>query len=186
MVSRRSSSFSRWTGIALLAVFSFAGCGYTTKAKLPEGVQALHIEPIKNAIDLSTEVSDKTRFKVYRPGLEVDITHAITNRFVFDGNLRVVSADKADAVLRAKLIDYRRDPLRYTSEDDIQEYRLNVTIDAALIDARTQEVLWHETSLTGDATFFLSGSRAISEDEATAKAVEDLARRVVERTVELW
>jgi len=32
--------------------------------------------------------------------VEVDITNAVINRFIFDGNLKVVKNDKADACLR--------------------------------------------------------------------------------------
>src|SRR5574341_1211316 len=50
--------------------------------------------------------------RAHSPGIEVDITNAIINRFIFDGTLQVVSLEKADAVLEAKLVDYRRDALR--------------------------------------------------------------------------
>jgi hypothetical protein len=144
------------------------------------------VPPIKNGIDLSAEISDKDRFRVYRPGIEVDLTNAIINRFIFDGNLKVTSADKANSVLVATLTDYRRDPLRYSEGDDIQEYRLSITIDVMMKEAATGKVIWSAPSLTGDTTFFLSGQHAKSEDEAAAKAVEDLARRVIEKTIEVW
>ena len=173
-----------------LALFLFtlpvmSGCGYTTKSMLPENIRRVHVPPVKNSIDLSSEISDKTPFRVYRPGLEVDITNSIINRFIFDGQLKVTSDEKADARLEATLVDYRRDALRYSAGENIQEYRLSVTIDAMLVQKSDKKVLWHER-VTGDTTFFLSGPRALSEDQATAKAVEDVARRVVEKTIEYW
>ncbi len=191
MVSNMVKHFKRpaifFTSALLLFIsFYISGCGYTTKTVLPDNIKTIHVAPIKNAIDLSGEISDKSRFRVYRPGVEVDVTNAIINRFIFDGNLKVVAKPKADAVLEAKLVDYRRDPLRYSDSDDIQEYRLSVTIDAIVYLAKDHKVLWHETVLTGDTSFFLSGPRALSEDEAVAKAVDDLARRVVDKTIEAW
>jgi outer membrane lipopolysaccharide assembly protein LptE/RlpB len=171
--------------LLLAASLALAGCGYTTKSLLPENIRRVNVPPVKNAIDLSSEISDKTPFRVYRPGLEVEITNAVINRFIFDGQLKVVSADKADATFSAALVDYRRDALRYSAGEDIQEYRLSIVLDAALLQKSDNKVLWKER-LTGDTTFFLSGPRAVSEDEAAAKAVEDLARRVVEKTVEYW
>lgn len=161
------------------------GCGYTTKTVLPGNLKTIYVAPVKNGIDLSTEISDKDRFRVYRPGVEIDITNAVMNRFIFDGNLKVVKSEKADAVLEAKLIDYRRDPLRYSDANDIQEYRLSVTIEASLIQVNDHTILWHE-NLIGDTSFYLSGARATSEDEAVAKAVDELARRVVNKTIESW
>ncbi len=165
----------------IAAALLLSGC-YTTKTALTGTVRTIHIAPVENAIDLSAEISDRDRFRVYRPGLEVDITNAVINRFIFDGNLKVAGPG-ADAVFRGKLLEYRRDPLRYSEGDDVQEYRLNIVIDASV--AAAGKDLWNG-QVVGDTTFFLTGSRATSEDEALARAVEDLARRVVEKTVELW
>ncbi len=172
--------------LVFVALLSLSGCGYTTKHLLPENIKSVTVPPIKNGIDLSAEISDKDRFRVYRPGIEVDLTNAIINHFIFDGNLKVVSMDKADAVLEATLVDYRRDPLRYSEGDDIQEYRLSISIDVSLKEKTTGKVIWHDGNLVGDTTFFLSGAHAVSEDEAAAKAVEDLSRRVIEKTIEVW
>lgn len=172
-----------------VAVLAVAGCGYTTKSLLPEDIKSVYVAPVTNSIDLSAEISDTERFRVYRPGVEVDLTNAIINAFVFDGTLKVAAAETADAVVEASLKDYRRDALRYSEGDDIQEYRLSILIDVTV--SRTspadasQKLLWHEP-VAGDTTFFLTGPRAESEDEAVSRAVEDVARRVIEKTIELW
>ena len=164
---------------------SFSGCGYTTKSLLPENIKRVSVPPVKNGIDLSSEITDKTPFRVYRPGLEVEVTNAIINRFIFDGQLKVARDEKADARLEATLVDYRRDALRYSNNEDVQEYRLSITVEATFTQKSDNKVLWKDR-LTGDTTFFLAGPRAISEDEASSRAVEDVARRVVEKTIELW
>lgn len=167
-------------------VFLSTGCGYTSRTLLPENVRAVHVAPIKNAIDLSSEIGDKTRYRVYRPGIEVELTDAVINRFVFDGHLKVSSLEEADAVVEAKVVEYRRDPLRYTDSDDVQEYRISVVADVVVYRRPGRRVIWREKNLIGESSFFLSGARAISEDEAAALAVKDLARRVVEQTLEVW
>ncbi|MBI4352737.1 MAG: hypothetical protein HY593_02305 [Candidatus Omnitrophica bacterium] len=178
-----------WTFLLLFCLaFSFflGGCGYTTRSLLPAEIRTVHVAPVKNVIDLSAEVSHEDAFRLYRPGLEVDITNAVINRFIFDGHLKPASPERADAVLEAKLVDFRREPLRYSDADDVQEYRLSVVIDAALYAGKDRKVLWREEHLTGDVTFFLSGPRSVSEEAALARVVEDTARRVVEKTVEVW
>lgn len=186
MVTRSTLRFVPLFFFVTALFLNVAGCGYTQKSLLPEHIKTIHVAPVKNTIDLSSEVSQKDQFRVYRPGTEVDLTNAIINRFIFDGNLGIARPGSADAVVEAKLIDYRRDPLRYSEADDVQEYRLSVTIDIEVYEAKDHKVLWHEANLTGDTTFFLSGPRAISEDDAASKAVEDVARRVVEKTIEIW
>lgn len=170
----------------VVAAGALSGCGYTRKSLLSENIKSVYVAPVRNAIDLSGEVTDRKPFRVYRPGVEVELTNAIINRFIFDGNLKVESPGAADATLEAKLIDYRRDALRYSDNDDIQEYRLSVVIDVTVFETRTKKVIWSDRSLTGDTSFFVSGPRAISEDLAAQRAVEDTARRVVDRTIEIW
>lgn len=174
----------RFLAAVSLAVL-LAGCGYTTKSLLPADIKSIHVPPVANAIDLSAEVTDKRPFRVYRPGLEVDITNAVIDRYIFDGNLRVTPLERADAKAEIRLVDYRRDPLRFSSADDVQEYRITVTVDVNVVRTRDNTTLWSGRE-AGDSTFFLSGPRAVSEDEATREAVEDLARRVVDRTIEIW
>lgn len=171
--------------VVALVGLSQSGCGYTTKTELPENIQRVHVLPVANAIDLGTEITDKTPLKIYRPGMEVDLTNAIINRFIFDGNLKVTPLERSDAVLTARLVDYRRDALRYSEGDDVQEYRVSILIDAELKERNSQKILWKQ-QITGDTTFFLAGARVASEDEAANRAVEDAARRVVERTIEYW
>ena len=171
--------------LALVLALSLTGCGYTTKTMLPSNVKSVHVAPVKSGIDLTSEVSDKTPFRVYRPGVEVELTNAIINRYIFDGTLKVVSPDKADAVLEATLVDYRRDALRYSDGDDVQEYRLSVVVDARMYQKSDNKTLWSKR-ITGDTTFFIAGPRSVSEDQAALTVVEDTARRVIEATLEYW
>ncbi len=152
---------------------------------LPENVRTVAVLPVANAIVLSEEITDKTPFRVYRPGLEVALHNAIINRYLFDGTLKVASPEKSDATLETSLIDYKRDALRYSEGEDIQEYRLTITIDAKMTQKSDGKVLWSKR-IIGDTTFFLAGPRALSEDQAANRAVEDVARRVVEATIEYW
>jgi hypothetical protein len=55
-----------------------------------------------------------------------------------------------------------------------------------MIDNTTGEVYWEEPSFAGEATYFLTGAQAKSETAALDEALTDLARRVVERTVQNW
>ena len=173
-----------WAVFFLFAL-SLSGCGYTSKTILPENIKSIHVAPVQNTIDLSAESEEGSAYRTYRPGIEVNLTNEIINRFVFEGTLKVALPDKADAIVEAKIKDYRRDALRYTESDDIQEYRISLVADVAVYTVADRKLLWQE-SLTGDSSFYLSGPRAVSEDEAAAKAVQDLARRIVERTITLW
>ena len=127
----------RFYFLPLIAILALSGCGYTTKSLLSESIKTVYIPPVKNGIDMTAEVTDRNPFRPYRPGLEVDLTNALINRFIFDGTLKIATAENADLVVEASLVDYRRDALRYSEGDDIQEYRLSVSMDVHATERRT-------------------------------------------------
>ncbi len=162
-------------------VFISLCCGYTTRSALISQYRTIRVAPVDNAIDFT----QATRRSFYYPLLEVRIHDAVVNRFLFDGNLRVAPTETADLLMESKLVDYTRGALRYTDNDDVQEYRVQVVLAAVLKDTRADKVLWQKT-IVGEATYFVAGTLTATERSAVDEAVEDLARRVVEQTVQHW
>ncbi|HOY08926.1 MAG TPA: LPS assembly lipoprotein LptE [Candidatus Omnitrophota bacterium] len=173
-------SFRFWFITAVL--FGMAGCGYTTQSALPARLKTIFVEPFINSIDYTAD-GDR---QIYFPLLEVKVRNAVIDRFLFDGNLRVTEKDQADLVLSGELVRYERYALRYTDNDDVQEYRVHVIVNLVMKDRRHNEVLWEESGFAGEATYFVSGALATTESSALEEATVDLARRVVERTIENW
>ncbi|MCU0666539.1 MAG: LPS assembly lipoprotein LptE [Candidatus Omnitrophica bacterium] len=169
-----------------LAVLLSAGCGYTTRSLLSGQYKTIYIAQFENKMDFTDAALSGNKYKLYKPGLETDVAKATSSRYMLDGNLKPTQEQSSDLVLRGSLVDFRRDPLRYTDSDDVYEYRLNVVVDLKLYDRHKDEVLWEEKGFTGDYTYFTSGPAAKSESVAINEAVNDLARRIVERTVEQW
>jgi hypothetical protein len=118
--------------------------------------------------------------------MEVDLTKEIISRYQFTGLLRPTSVDRADCRLEGELVGFRRDALRYDASQQIEEWRLSVLVNLRFIDQSANQVLWEERNFTGDATYFALGAAAEAESTALSRAITDLARRVVERTVEDW
>jgi hypothetical protein len=148
--------------------------------------RAIYVHPFVNKVDITNETYQANRYRIYRPTLETDITQSVINKFLFDGNLRPVKEDAADLVLKGELVEFRRDPLSYSDSDTVTEYRLNIVVNISLWDKKENKLVWSENNFTGDSSYFTTGSNAKSEDTAVTDAITDLARRIVERTVEQW
>ena len=88
--------------------------------------------------------------------------------------------------MKSELIDYKRDSLRYDANDNIEEYRIKLIINMKLEDVKKGTVVWTQNGFTGEMTYRTSGPGAKSESTAVRDAEVDLARRIVERTVEAW
>lgn len=170
----------------LLLTTALMGCGYTTHSLISDKFKTIYVTPFINKIDITQETDAARKYKVYRAGLETDITKAVINKFLFDGNLKPIKSESADVVLKSELIEFRRDPLRYTESDEVEEYRLNLVVNISLWNNRDNKLIWEEKGFTGDTTYFTQGTTAKSEDTAINEAISDLARRIVERVVEQW
>lgn len=165
--------------LVLLFLLLGGGCGYTTKTVLPQNIQTIYVETFKNKLSVG-------QLYAYEPGLETEITNAVIRRLHRDGNLKVVKKAQADAVLEGNLVRVDQEGLRFTGLERIEEYRLFLVVDLRLVDRKTGGVLWEEKDFSGDTTYFVTGPRAVSRTEAFDKAVDRLARNIVDRVVEDW
>lgn len=173
--------------LSLCLLFCFHGCGYTTHANLNKtGFRTIYVSPFVNKVDTTSEFSEGRRFATYFPLLENTVTNAVVDRYVFDGNLRIVREDDADLVLKGQLVNYRRDSLRDSEDDTPEEYRVTIFVNIILTDNKTKTVIWERNEFAGDSSYFTTGQFIKSESQAVQDAAKDLARRIVETTVEAW
>ena len=183
-----------------LAIYFFlltavlAGCGYTTRSMLSGKYRTIYITPFLNKVDVTQEAYSANKYRIYRPMLETDITRKVVNKYLFDGNLKPQREGQADLVLKGELVEYRKDPLSYTADNnDVTEYRINIYVNISLWDAKENKLLWQESNFNGNYSYFVKTPTInpgnvviVSEDTGVNNAIEDLARRIVERTVEQW
>lgn len=184
-----TKTWRTWVAVGLWSVVCglwSAGCGYTTRPGLPSYLRTIHIKPFVSTIDLTQLTTATNRFPLYRHGMETEVTKAVINRFQFTGLLRPSGPEKADCRLEGEVVEFRRDALRYNANQQVEEWRLSVVVNVRFHDLHTDTLGWEEGRLTGDTTYFELGSKAESESAALDRAIQDLARRVVERVVENW
>ncbi|MBI3010862.1 MAG: hypothetical protein HYY57_07755 [Candidatus Omnitrophica bacterium] len=167
-------------------LFAASGCGYSTRPGLASRFQTVYVKPLVNKIDVTQIQTGENRFPIYRHRLEVDLTDEVVSRFQFTGLLRPTRSEQADCRLEGELIAFRRDPLRYDASQQVEEWRLNLVVNLRFYDQRSGVLLWEEPGFTGDTTYFARGAKAESESTALNRAITDLARRIVERSVENW
>ncbi|MCX5712182.1 MAG: LptE family protein [Candidatus Omnitrophica bacterium] len=174
--------------ILLSASLSLAsGCGYSTHSAFISQYRTVYVEPFINKVDFTQEKYIANKYRTYKPLLETDVTHAVVDKFLFDGSLKPVPRENARLILKGEVVQFRRDPLRYDADNEtVLEYRINIVVNISLRDVQEDKILWEENGFTGDTTYFVSGSSIKSDDQATQDAIADLARRIVERTVEAW
>lgn len=190
-MKNRISPFLFLITVFCLLTTGLTGCGYTTRSMLSGKYKTIYITPFLNKVDITQEAYSANKYRIYRPMLETDITKKVINKYLFDGNLKPVKEGLADLVLKGELVEYRKDPVSYTSDsDNVAEYRININVNLSLWDKQENKLVWEENNFNGNYSYFTSFASGnvirVTEDTAVTNAVEDLARRIVERTVEQW
>ena len=117
--------------------------------------------------------------------MELEATRAIRDKFVFDGNLKVTDQKNADLILKGELVDFRNEALRYNRSDNIEEYRIRIVVNMEM-QTKDGKTRWKENNFAGESLYRPTGGLAKTETQAITDANDDLARRIVERTVEEW
>jgi len=163
-----------------------SGCGYTTNSLLPSELDSIHINNFKNEINIAKEISDKRSNYTYRPGLENEITQQVINKFIFNNDLSIKSAENASMLLDGALVDYQLIPLSYNRDENVVEFRIEIFVDMTLTNNLTGKVMWKEKRFMGNYTYSLTGPNSMTESAAIPYTVNDLANRIIERVVEAW
>lgn len=163
-----------------------SGCGYTTRVYIGP-YRTIYIEPFKNSINIASAKSEYANYVSYYPLLESTITKKVVERFIFDGNLKVVKAEDADVIIKGELTYYNRSALAYAqNNEDVTEYRLTLVVNLEFYNNKTQKAIWRQDGFEANTTYFTAGSLAISEKAALDNTVVELARRIVESVTEAW
>jgi len=164
--------------LAFLMVWT--GCGYTNKIVLPyEDAKTIAVPMFRNAIPPESMLT-------YIAGLEPEVTQAVIDELVRDGNLKVVDEKNADLVLEGALVRYEQEGFRFNLYEQVAQYRLFIVVSLKLVDTRTKKVYWEEKNFTGETEYFIEGPRAIPQEQATEKVIADLADKIANRVVEEW
>lgn len=172
--------FKQTGHFVFILMLAFSGCGYTRKSALPEGVNTIFVETVKNKIDINDVYA-------YVPGMEIHITNELIKRLNVDGNLRVVQdPSQADVILNTQLNKIEQDGVRFTSLERIEEYRMYFIVSFELVEAKTKRLIFQEGNFSGDSEYFVGDIRSIAREEAAERAAVRLAKNMVDRIVEDW
>lgn len=160
----------------MLLLLTLAGCGYRPLGSggisdLPLTVKTIAIGTLKN--------------RTLRPTIQPALKEALIRRFAADARIRVVE-EGADALLEGAIEGFGEEPLAFDSTDTARRLRVSISFSFTLKDRLKDRVLLRD-GVAGVAYYLaapgVAATRA-AEDEATLRAVADLAERVVNRVVD--
>ena len=155
-----------------------AGCGYRPLgsgdvSSLPATVRTIAIGTVKN--------------RTLRPTIQPALKEALIRRFATDGRMRVVEEGAAAALLEGAIEGFGEEPLAFDARaDTARRLRVRISFSFTIKDRLKDTVLLRDGAAGVAYLIAESGIAAtrVAEDEATLRAVADLAEQVVNRVVD--
>jgi hypothetical protein len=148
-------------------VSAISCCGYSTRSLLPGYMQNVYIKLFEN--------------RTLKPQLDEWATQSVITAFASGSNLRIVDEKNADIVVEGTVTGYAKNPYTYTSNQNILEYKIDVTFSIRCVDVVKNEVFW-EGNVSDWATYAPSGN----EDEAILEAIKKTAEKLVTTLLTNW
>ena len=165
----------RFASIAILLML--AGCGYRPLGQgevsnLPTTVKTIAMGQLRN--------------RTLRPNIQAALREALIGRFAADARIRVVEEGVSDAILEGAIEGFSEDPIAFDSADTARRLRVSISFSFIVKD-RTKDTVLLRDGVTGVAYFSAGpgiGPTRTAEDEATSRALTDLAGQVVNRVMD--
>ena len=148
------------------------GCGYTLvgQGNLPEHIETIAIPVFEN--------------ETLQEGVEQIVTNFVIEEFVKGGKVRLVSNDKADAIMLGVVKTYKnKEAVTFNEINEVSSYRVTVTVDVQLQDLVKDTILWEQTGLEENADYAGGEDVGLSEEkdnenEALYQLAEEMAQKI--------
>ena len=155
--------------LALLALLP--GCwGYRTLGDTPGRIRSAAVPPFQN--------------RTLYTGLEFELQDALVKELQAKSGIGVVGEAQADALLQGRVVDFGRSVIKQAPDGRDVEFQITVTAAFSLQERHTGKVLVERDAVSVSGTYLLT--RGESETTARARALSDLAERIVSVILYGW
>jgi hypothetical protein len=114
-------------------------------------------------------------------GLNEGLTDALIDALVRDASLKVVDEDRADLVIRGKVVSVRDEPFTY-GQTQSEQNRITVAVDVSCYDAKKGRTVWEEKGLSGYGIYRAGGRQEEERNAGLRAAFAILIKDIVDRT----
>jgi len=124
--------------------------------------------------------------KTIKYGLEEDLLNDISDRFIRDGRLKIVSI-LPDCQLKGEILDYSNKIYTYGNEV-VDEYEVKILFKVIFTDLKKNNIIWQNSSLSLSERYSSSDetSEFKTEEEAQKEIFKDLYETILKNSLEEW
>ena len=120
----------------LLVMGGIAGCGYGFRGSvnnLPADIRGIHIPIFRNATN--------------EAGAETAFANALIYEFTRSGNLAVVPADQAEAILTGTIKSAAIESVAFATQTTAVDRKITIVLEVSFRRADNKKILWHEARI---------------------------------------
>ena len=163
--------------LLVLSILLLQGCGYHLRGSgdtLPPDVKTVAILPFDN--------------KTFEADIATLLELSLANEFSRVKRLSVVPEDQADALLTGSITSFKNRPVSFSSADQVNDYRVEVTVDVKLKYREGEEILWSGKGLREVKDYKVEPGNEdlaeINESESKEVVAVELAELIVDSIFE--
>lgn len=156
---------------AAILIATVSGCAYYSfSGSLPGHIKTAAVPLFENE---TTE-----------PQIVEEVTRAVVDAVIGNGSMKVVGEFQADAVVRGTIIDVIDEADQYSKTEVASQFKIRILAKVTFFDRVKNRPLWEEDRMEGWANYDASGD--VSREEGKEKALEMLAKQIIDKTVAGW
>ena len=87
------------------------------------------------------------------PGLVEDVTDAIEDAIMSDGNMKITGEFQADALVQGKIVEFIDELDAFSKNEQAQQFKIRVLADVQFFDRVKNKVIWEEKRMEGWANY---------------------------------
>ncbi len=144
---------------------------YSFRGALPSYIETIYIE----------DFEDRTNY----PGVREEFMDKVTEAFISDNSLKVIeNAESSDLILKGSIVSIKRRPVSITSQEQVQEFQMVMTVQAECQNTHNQKPLW-----SGNLSRYgiISGGALGEEiDQANSEAIDQIVEDIISKTIAAW
>lgn len=156
---------------------------------LLSGCAGYHLGPATPAYlhDIHTIAVPTFKNSTLLPRMEVLVAGTVIKQFQQDGTFRIVSEDKADAILEGEIVAVGRSPARSVRGNVLATTEFNLTVRVSYkLTTRAGKEVKTSGQVSGNTSFFVNTDVSTDERQALPLAAEQAAVQLVSQLTEGW
>ena len=161
----------------LLFTVSLSGCGYRVGSLAHPQLRTVAIADVKN--------------ETYEVLVATLLRNILAERFQFDNSLKLVSMEKADCVVYARVLSVNNSSISYRNFNKVEDYRpndyrLTIRVEFTVLMPGKPTPLVRKRFAVGSSLYNFTHDPAIGRENALRQCVLRVANTIVSSTTEAW